>query len=37
VLRELGVAEQLPEGWRDTVSRDSLGDLEKLTRRYWIA
>jgi hypothetical protein len=33
-LRELGVVDHLPEGWRDTVDRGDLGDLAGLVHRY---
>jgi hypothetical protein len=33
-LREVGVVENLPEGWRETLDRDALGDLAGLVHRY---
>jgi hypothetical protein len=33
-LREMGVVESLPEGWRDALDRRALGDLASLTHRY---
>jgi hypothetical protein len=33
-LGELGLVEVLPDGWRDRLQRDQLGDLASLTHRY---